>query len=445
MRGATIPLKVALITLGCPKNLVDAEVMLGLLDQAGHSFTEDLGGADVVIVNTCAFISAAIQESRDVIEECISLKEGGALGRIVVAGCLPQRLGERLLCLYPQVDAVIGCSHLFRIADTLDAVSEGERVATIGPGTAIYDHTSPRVLATPSHLAYVKIADGCSNRCTYCTIPSIRGPARSRDPDSVLAEARGLLERGVKEINLIAQDTAAYGTDIAPDIALPGLLRRLSKIGIPWIRVLYAHPAHVTADLVSAIAEEDAIVPYIDIPIQHISDTILRGMGRKITGRQIRMLVEGLRRTVPGVTIRSSVMVGFPGEGEAEFGELLGFIAEGNLDYLGIFEFSPEPETPAFEMRPRVPRDIATARAMIIMKTMQELAARHGRSMLGQEVDVMVDSVSPEVVGHTAEQAWEMDGAIRIRNEPTGRPLSPGAFVRARIVEVSGFDLVAQP
>jgi ribosomal protein S12 methylthiotransferase len=436
-------MRIALITLGCPKNLVDAEVMLGLLDEAGHTLVDDPRGADLAVVNTCSFISSAVEESKTVVEECVALKRDGLLGGVLVAGCLPQRYGDDTFDVLPGVDGVVGCSAFDRIVEAAEALAAARRIAIVEEPVRVYDHLTPRVLATPSHLAYVKISEGCDNRCHYCTIPSIRGTLRSRDADSIVEEARALLDVGVRELNLIAQDTTAYGTDIASHSLLPSLIARLSGLGVPWIRLLYTHPARVTDELLSTMATEAGIVPYLDVPIQHVSDGLLAAMGRGIDGAGIRSLLERARGGVPGLTVRSSVMVGFPGEGEEEFEELLSFVEEGHIDHLGVFEFSPEPGTPAAGMRPEVPREVASARAKLLVETMEELAAARGRRLLGTSATVLVDVAGEEARGRTAGQAWEMDGHVTIEGPPAAL-LNPGEFAEVTFTGASGFDLVAR-
>ena len=434
-------MRIALITLGCPKNLVDAEVMLGLLDASGHELVSDPDGADVAIVNTCSFIAAAVDESRSVIEQCLELKRRGTLCAVVVAGCLPQRYGERTLELFPNVDGVVGCSAFQEMPEILTLVAQGERPFRVREPVFLYDDLSPRILGTPPHLAYVKIAEGCDNRCTYCTIPSIRGVQRSRDPLSILREARSLAAGGVRELNLIAQDTTAYGTDIASSIGLPELLSSLGACGAPWIRVLYTHPAHVTEELLAVMRAEPCIVPYLDIPVQHVSDGILRSMGRGSSGDDVKMLLERVRAGIPGVTIRSSAMVGFPGETEGEFDELLDFVRAGFVDYLGVFEFSPEPGTPAAALENEVDAATAGMRAKRIVAEMEILALARGMRAVGTEVVVLVDTHSS---GRTAGQAWEMDGSVLLEKTEGCRP-RPGEFWAARVTRASGFDLVAEP
>jgi ribosomal protein S12 methylthiotransferase len=433
-------MKVALITLGCPKNLVDAEVMLGLLDRAGHSLVGDPAGADVVIVNTCAFIASAVSEARETVGRCLDLKRRGLVHRVVVAGCLPQRYGARTAELLDGVDGVVGCSCFLEIADVIAEAAAGRAPVRVSEHRALYDHESPRVLGTPRHLAYVKIAEGCDNRCAYCTVPSLRGPLRSRRPDSIVAETEALLELGVSEVNLIAQDTTAYGTDLASRVRLPELLERLSRTGAPWIRVLYAHPAHVTDELLGAMGGLRGVVPYLDLPIQHVSDRILGSMGRGTDGESVRSVIERLRRAVPGVTVRSSVMVGYPGETEEEFRELLSFVAEGSVDALGVFEFSPEPGTRAAALGPRVGRRRTAERARAIMEAMAGAAAARGAAAVGRVETVLVDEDGPSAVGRTAGQAWEIDGRFLL--EGGAGAAGPGSFLRARVTAASGYDLV---
>jgi ribosomal protein S12 methylthiotransferase len=434
-------MRVALITLGCPKNLVDAELMLGLLHAAGHELVGEIEGADVAVVNTCAFISSAIEESSEVIDECVGLKRRGLLSRIVVAGCLPERFRESTFASFPDVDAVVGCCARVRLASVLERVARGDRVTLLDRAPEEESAGAPRILATPPHLAYVKISEGCDNHCAYCTIPSIRGPLRSRRREEIRDEVRRLVEGGVREISLIAQDTTAYGTDIASRSGLVELLEDLSATGVPWIRLLYAHPAHVSDELLRAMAGLPNVVPYLDVPVQHVCDRILAEMGRGQTGAAVVRLLERVRATIPGVTVRSSVMVGFPGETEKEFAELLGFARSGMVDYLGVFEFSPERGTRAAELPGLVPEDVASRRAGLLVSAMEEMAAARGRGALGTTPVVLVDD---ETGGRTAGQAWEIDG--RVLWTAGGRPgPRPGSFRPVRIVGASGFDLVAEP
>lgn len=435
-------MRVAVITLGCPRNLVDTEVMLGALQQAGHEFASEPAGADVAIVNTCSFISAAVAESRGVVDDCLRLKRSGSLGRVVVTGCLPQRYGRATLRMFPGVDGVVGCSGFERIADVVRAVEAGEAVFDVGEPDALYDGASPRVLGTPGHIAYVKIAEGCANHCSYCTIPSIRGRLRSRTPDSVVNEVRSLVAGGVVEINLVAQDTTAYGTDIASDVTLAGLIASVDGTGARWVRILYTHPDHITEELLLTMAASSSVVPYLDVPIQHVSNRILSAMGRRTDGDGIRRLLDRVRAMVPGVSIRSSVIVGFPGETEQEFEELRAFVAAGAVDHLGVFEYSPEQGTPAFALPDRVDRETSSRRAAEIVRTMEELSERRGAALVGSERTVLIDeagSGTRPAVGRTAGQAWELDGVVLVSTGTDG--LEVGSFASVCITGASGFDL----
>jgi ribosomal protein S12 methylthiotransferase len=433
--------RVAFVTLGCPKNLVDAEVMIALVHEAGHALVPDVTGADVAVVNTCSFIAAAFEESAAVIDECLELRERGALGAIVVAGCMPERLGPALGRFGSLVDAVVGCSALDRLPEALEAVRERRPFAAFAEKPFVYDHETPRILGTPPHLAYVKIAEGCDNHCAYCTIPSIRGSLQSRPSDSIVSEVEDLARSGVREVNLIAQDTTAYGTDLARSDGLPALLRRLASAGVPWIRLLYSHPAHVSDDLLSAVAEEERIVPYLDLPIQHVADRILDAMGRGIDGRGVRSLFERVRGRIPGVSIRSSVMVGFPGETDDEFEELLDFVEGGAVDHLGVFEFSPEGGTRAYALPDPIPGSVASARARLLIEIMEEATSARALARVGEIVTVLADSARS---ARTEGQAWETDGVVLWADGATEKPPA-GSFALARITGRLGFDLTAMP
>ncbi len=432
-------MKIALITLGCPKNLVDAEVMLGLLDEAGHTLVASPDGADLAIINTCSFIASAVQESTDVVAGCLDLKQRGRLGRVLVTGCLPQRYGEDVFAMLPGVDGVVGCSDIDKIAGAVEAIHTGGSVTAVHEPIFLYDHTTPRVLGTPDHIAYVKVSEGCDNRCAYCMIPSIRGRLRSRDAISVRCEIDDLARAGVREVNLIAQDTTAYGTDIASAESLAGLLLELDRADIEWIRILYTHPAHLTDGIIDAVASLDSVVPYLDIPIQHVSNHILNAMGRGTDGDHIRGLLRRVRERVPGVWIRSSVMVGFPGETDRDFDELRDLVASGAIDHLGVFEFSPEEGTRAALLGEQIPREVASARACELIELTEALAVERGTTLAGRRLTVLIDEVTPdEVTGRHAGQAWELDGVVRIPHTPDARR---GDLIEVDITGPAGFDL----
>ncbi len=432
-------MKIALVTLGCPKNLVDAEVMLGLLDEAGHTLVASPDGADLAIVNTCSFIASAVQESIDVVAGCLELKRSGHLGAVLVSGCLPQRYGEDVFAMLPGVDGVVGCSDVSEIVGAVEAVHGGASVTAVHEPVFLYDHTTPRVLGTPDHIAYVKISEGCDNRCAYCMIPSIRGRLRSRDAKSVRSEVDDLARAGVREINLIAQDTTAYGTDIAPQESLAGLLTELDRTDIDWIRILYTHPAHLTDGVIDAVASLDSVVPYLDIPIQHVADHILDTMGRGTSGAHIRSLLKRVRDRITDVWIRSSVIVGFPGETEADFDELRDFIASGVIHHLGVFEFSPEEGTRAALLSDQVPHEVASARARELIELTESLAVARGTALAGRTLTLLVDEADEQgVTGRHAGQGWELDGIVRTPPTPgVGR----GDMVDVEITGPLGFDL----
>jgi ribosomal protein S12 methylthiotransferase len=439
---------IAVIVLGCPKNLVDSEVMLGVLHERGFTFADTPSGADLAVVSTCSFISSAVQESLEAARHCLGLKRKGALRHVVVAGCLPQRYGRRTFDMLPGVDAVVGSAGFGRMAEVVQEVAAGRKVFMVDAPDELFDETAPRVLATPGHLAYVKIADGCDNCCAYCMIPTIRGSLRSRSVTSVVREVEHLVASGVREINLIAQDTTVYGTDIASRSLLTRLLVALSETDARWIRLLYTHPAHVTEELLSVIAEADCVVPYLDMPIQHVSDHILSAMGRGVTGQRIRDLLRLARHRIQGLSVRSSVMVGFPGETPADFQELRSFVEEGNIDHLGVFEYSPEPGTRAFGYGERVGDGESSERARELVDVMERLTEQRGRTVVGLPVTVLVDRVVRDqddyaAAGRTEGQAWETDGEVLIES---GLPsFSPGDFARVTVTGARGFDLTARP
>lgn len=439
-------MRIALITLGCAKNLVDAEVMLGLLDAAGHELVGDPSGADVVIINTCAFIASAVDESARVIEDCIELKRAGAVACVVVAGCLPQRYGRGIFDSLPGVDAVVGCSACERIAELVERAAGEEAVYDVSTPRFLYDHATPRILGTPDHLAYVKIAEGCNNHCSYCLIPSLRGALRSRDADSIVSEVEALLELGVVEINLIAQDTTAYGMDIATGHDTAELLKRVAATGAPWIRLLYTHPAHITDELLDTIGTHGNILSYLDVPIQHVSDTVLSAMRRRSDGGTVRSVLARIRDRLPGATIRSTVMVGFPGESERDFEELLEFVRSGAIDHLGVFEFSPEEGTDAASMLEQVPADVARERAERVMAAAEVLAEARAQALAGREETVIVDAAGDsegETLARTGGQAWETDGRTIVTGRvPEGAVR--GSLLRALVTGGRGFDLSAK-
>jgi len=435
---------VGLVSLGCPKNLVDSEVMLGALRRRGYEVAADAEQADVIVVNTCAFIDRAKQESVDTILEMARHKETGRARRLVVTGCLAQRYDEELRREIPEIDATLGTG---QVADIVRAV-EGETTGTDaapGPPEWIYDHTSPRLLATPPYMAYVKISEGCDYTCSFCIIPTLRGRHRSRGIEDIVSEARSLAERGVKEIILVAQDSTRYGLDIGIRSGLAPLLRRLGAVdGIRWIRIMYAYPATLNEEILDAIASEDKVVKYVDIPLQHASEPILKRMKRPTGAANTQGLVERIRRQVPGVAVRTSFIVGFPGETEADFEELLAFVNAGEFDNVGVFTYSDEDGTAAFDLPGRVPPRIKESRRRRLMAAQKRVSARRNHARLGERMEVLVEGVHPETAlllrGRSSQQAPEIDGAVLI-NDGTA---APGEFVTCEITDAHPYDLVGR-
>ena len=435
---------VGLVSLGCPKNLVDSEVMLGRLRARGYTIAADARDADVIVVNTCAFIDRAKQESVDTILEMAREKETGRARRLVVTGCLAQRYDAELRREIPEIDATLGTG---QVDDIVRAV-EGEALRTDaedGLPQWVYDHTTPRLLSTPPYLAYVKISEGCDYTCSFCIIPTLRGRHRSRPLDDVAAEVRSLAERGVKEIVLVAQDSTRYGLDLGLRDGLATLLRRLGSIdGLRWIRVMYAYPATVTDGILDAIASEEKVVKYIDIPLQHASEPVLRRMKRPTGKGNLLGLVERMRERVKGVVLRTSFIVGFPGETAADFDTLLGFVEQGAFDNVGVFTYSDEEGTSAFGLEGRVPQRTKEARKRRLLSLQKRLSARRNRARVGERVEVLVEGPHPDseliLKGRLAGQAPEVDGTVLI-TDGTARP---GQFAACEIIEAHAYDFVAR-
>jgi ribosomal protein S12 methylthiotransferase len=439
-KGATV----GIVSLGCPKNLVDSEVMLGRLREAGYSIVPDVQQADVIVVNTCAFIDRAKQESVDTILEMAREKETGRAKRLVVTGCLSQRYDADLRKEIPEIDATLGTG---QIDDIVQAVGGTATVTDAGDRvpTWIYEHTSPRLLSTPSYMAYVKISEGCDYTCSFCIIPTLRGKHRSRGVEDIVREVESLGARGVREIVLIAQDSTRYGLDLGMRDGLAALLRRLGRIdGIRWIRVMYAYPATVTEPILDAIASEEKVVKYIDIPLQHASESVLKRMKRPTGRGNLLGLVEKMRDKVPGLTLRTSFIVGFPGETDEDFAELLAFVEAGQFDNVGVFTFSDEEGTTSFDLADRVPQRIKESRKKKLMSLQKKISTRRNRRRVGERVEVLVEGVHDEtdflLQGRTPGQAPEIDGAFLINDGSA----EPGTFVMCEITETHPYDLVGR-
>jgi ribosomal protein S12 methylthiotransferase len=430
---------VGIASLGCAKNLVDSELILGILQNHGAQIVEDLNDAGVLIINTCGFIAEAQQESIETILKAISLKSGGGVKKIIVAGCLTQLYGSELRKQVHQVDAWIGVNEIPKIAAILDGILNDKKAFETSSQPYIYDHTTPRYLLTPKHYAYIKIAEGCDHLCSFCIIPGIKGKLRSREDGSVVAEAWTLLLRGVKELILISQDSTQYGNDYGKQNALAGLLKKICALdGKFWIRVLYTYPSHWTNELIDIFAEEEKICKYIDIPIQHINDILLKSMRRGETRAVIELLVNRLRERIPGVFLRSSVIVGYPGETDEQFDELCNFLKQVKFDRLGAFMFSPEKGSAAADMEKQVPDEIKSRRYDSIMRLQQGIAFENNSKLLGRKLKCIVDGKPEEgsnapYIGRTYGDAPEVDGTIHLH----GIELNDGDFV---ISEITGFD-----
>ncbi len=435
---------VGLISLGCPKNQVDAEHILASLDEAGYEIVDYVDGCDAVIVNTCGFIDDAKKEAIENILDMVELKKEGVIGCVIVTGCLAERYKEEILTEIPEVDTIVGIGANGDIVNIVKNTIDGAGMATFPPKSEL-PLDSQRILTTPSYWAYLKIADGCSNCCTYCTIPSIRGAMRSREMDSIVEEARQLAEIGVKELVIIAQDTTAYGIDLYGEYKLPALLDALCEIeDIEWIRLLYCYPDKVTDELISTMARQEKIANYIDLPLQHCNDNILKAMNRKGDKAQIEKVIEKLRIAMPDIAIRTTFITGFPGEGEEEFEELSVFINEKEFDRLGCFTFSPQENTPADEMENQVEDDVKVRRGEVIMNDQYLIMQEKNDSKIGNEYKVLVEGYDPytdSYFGRTYMDAPEIDGQIHFT---TDEDLNEGDFVTVEVLGVNEYDLIGK-
>ena len=436
-------MRVHLTTLGCPKNQVDSELMLGMLAAAGFPLAERAEDAECVIVNTCAFIDRAREESVNTILELAQLKERGRCRSLIVTGCLTQRYGGEILTELPEVDAILGTSELDRIVDLVGQAAGRHDWATSAPPGYLYDATTPRLLEARVPYAYVKIAEGCDMGCTFCAIPQFRGRHRSRPLGDIVAEVAGLARRGVQEAILVSQDTLAWGKDRHGEGDVGDLLLALGETPMPWIRPMYLHPAHVNDRLIDKLARA-RIVPYLDMPVQHADDGILRAMRRAVTARRMREVIRALRAAIPALTLRTTVMVGFPGETEAAFQALLDFVEEVRFERLGVFTYSPEEGTPALALPDPVPREQAEERAAIVQTVQDRIAFDALQSLRGTVQEVLVDGPSQDPAfqweGRLAGQAPEIDGVVYLR----GGGLAPARFERVRITDVEGYELVGE-
>jgi ribosomal protein S12 methylthiotransferase len=455
-------MKIGMVSLGCPKNLVDSEVMLGLAQKAGHQLTRDPESAEVLVVNTCAFIDKAKQESIDTILEMAEHKKTGACRKLIVTGCMAERYRAELQEQIPEIDAVLGTGEvpeiIGAIAQPLRLLrSNGEPVALpgawgLGPAALpsyLYDADTPRLLATPRHYAYVKVAEGCDYKCGFCIIPTLRGHYRSRAHDSVVQEARALADRGVKELLLISQDTTFYGNDRGERGALARLLRALQQVdGIEWIRMLYLYPTTIGDDVLDAMAELDKVCGYVDLPLQHAADPVLKRMKRPGTRASYERLLDRIRTRVPGVTLRTTFIVGYPGETADNFEELMDFVGAVQFDHVGVFTYSHEEGTSAHHLADDVPAAVKDRRRAALMRRQRQIVTRAHRRRVGDRVRLLVDGPSSEhdlvLRARSAGQAPEIDPVVYLTDcDPSD--FTTGAFVDAELVSSREYDLVARP
>ena len=438
-------MKIFCVSLGCDKNLVDTEMMLGLLNKDGYTFTDDEHEADVVVVNTCCFIGDAKEESVNTILEMAELKKEGRCKALIVTGCMAQRYKQEILDEIPEVDGILGTSTYAEISNVLKKVLGGSRESCFHDLNALPNVEVPRVVTTGGYYAFLKIAEGCDKRCTYCIIPDLRGSYRSVPMERLIEEAKQLASQGVKELILVAQETTLYGIDLYKKKSLPKLLLELCKIpGIQWIRIQYCYPEEITQELIETIREEEKVCNYLDIPIQHASDRILKRMGRRTNQKQLREMIASLRSQIPDIALRTTLISGFPGETEEDQEEVMRFVDEMEFERLGVFAYSQEEDTPAAEFPDQVPQELKEERRDEIMELQQEISYEKSQSMIGKVLEVMIEGkVADEnaYVGRTYMDAPGVDGLIFIN---TDLDLMSGDFVRAKVTGALEYDLIGE-
>ena len=435
----------AFISLGCDKNLVDSEVMLGLCRKEGINIIQEEEKADVIVINTCCFINDALEESIDTILQAGKLKETGNCKAIIVAGCLGQRYEKEIFDELPEVDAILGTTEYESIVEAVKAVLEGKKIKTLGDFDKVMkdeNNSLNRVVTTAGHYAYLKIAEGCDSHCTYCVIPSLRGKYRSRSMESLIEETKTLAQQGVKELILVAQDTAVYGKDIYGKSVLDELLKNICKVdGIEWVRLLYCYPENITDETIEVMASEKKILHYLDMPVQHGSDSVLKRMGRRSTAKLIKQKVEKLRKAMPDIAIRTSIITGFPQENGEEFGALAEFIQDIGFDRLGVFTYSREDGTPAAKMEGQISEELKQERKDIIMDIQRNISAEKCRSFEGKELKVIIEGKLPDdniYCARSYRDAPEIDGLVFVKSE---EELLTGDFVNVLITASSDYDL----
>lgn len=439
-------MKILCVSLGCDKNLVDTEMMLGLLNRDGYTFTDDEQEADIIVINTCCFINDAKEESVNTILEMAELKKTGTCKALIVTGCMAQRYQQEILEEIPEVDGILGTSTYDEISNVLKRVLGGEeRVSCFHDLNCLPQTETGRMITTGGHFAFLKIAEGCDKHCTYCIIPSLRGSYRSVPMERLVKEAEQLAEQGVRELILVAQETTLYGVDLYGKKMLPELLHRLAQIpGIYWIRIQYCYPEEITDELIEAIRSEEKVCHYLDIPIQHASDRILKRMGRRTSQAQLREMIGRLRREIPDIALRTTMIAGFPGETEEDHQEVLAFVDEMEFERLGVFAYSAEEDTPAAGFADQIPEEIKEDRRDEIMELQQEIAFEKSESMVGRVLDVMIEGkVADEAayVGRTYMDAPNVDGYIFVNS---GELFMSGDFVRVKVTSASEYDLIGE-
>lgn len=438
------PLQVGFISLGCAKNRVDTEIMIAKLKNAGYKIINNMDRADIIVINTCGFIEAAREEAINTILETGKKKDGGCLRYLVATGCLAQRYGQELLDEIPELDGVIGISSFVEIDQYMNLVLAGERICQVNKPSEIFYEKGPRVLTTPAGSAYLKIAEGCNNRCSYCAIPLIRGPLRSRPSHELIDEAHELVDKGIKELVIIGQDTPMYAQDLSNEEGICDLLQRLTAVdGLAWIRLLYLHPAHIKQDLIDLIAREAKVLPYLDIPIQHVSGSVLKAMNRKHEAEELALLMRRLKEQIQGLVLRTTVMLGFPGESDEDFRRLYDFVGETEFDWLGAFAFTAEEDTAAYTMAEQVPEEIKQERLDSIMKLQKGISRKKNKARLKQNYDILISSQLSKnlYVGRGYFQAPEVDGLTMVKSE---RKLPRGDFVKVNLKAIRNYDLIGE-
>ena len=439
--------KVGFVSLGCSKNLMDTEVMLAKLVKAGYQIVPQDIDADIIIINTCAFIESAKQEAIDNILDVAWLKEHRKLKGIVVTGCLAERYQTEIFKEIPEVDAVLGVGSINRIVKAVDAVAKGLQYSAFDDKNTC-ELGGDRIVTTPEYMAYIKISEGCDNRCTYCAIPSIRGKFRSRPIEDLVAEAKDMEALGVKELNIIAQDTTRYGQDLYGEYKLAELIRAICKeTSIPWIRLLYCYPDKITDELIAEMRDNDRVVKYIDLPIQHISDPVLRRMNRHGDSAMIKSVVQKLRDEIPGITIRTTVIVGFPGETDEDFEKLCEYVKEAKFDRLGAFTYSREEDTPAYNFDDQIDENIKQERYDIIMREQLHISEAQNETMVGKRIKVLCEAFDPAAeiyYGRTEADAPDIDGKVYFKNGLGKKKIAPGSFVTVEVEEVYDYDLIGK-